>query len=116
MLEENDSIVVRIYTKIGGSIEWGGCGNFTTEQLSAVQLYQATWKICYYTTWRAVTDYSHSPPVETVYGGFSFGYDPSCIENFRYSVVPELSSFILVPLFMSTTLIAVIFYKKNRVD
>jgi hypothetical protein len=47
-LSTTDSIVVRVYQKIGTSA-WQLAGTFTTEQLGATQLDSSIWQIYYYT-------------------------------------------------------------------
>jgi hypothetical protein len=49
MLQPTDSLVVRVYTKVGTDSGWTLSAAFTTEQLQAATLQATTWTVYYYT-------------------------------------------------------------------
>jgi hypothetical protein len=49
MLQPTDSLVVRVYTKVGTDSDWTLSATFTTEQLQATTLQATTWTLYYYT-------------------------------------------------------------------
>jgi hypothetical protein len=48
-LQPTDSLVIRVYTQVGTDSSWGLSATFTTEQLQAITLQNATWTMYYYT-------------------------------------------------------------------
>jgi hypothetical protein len=83
-LNTTDSIVVRVYQKIGSS-SWQLAGTFTTEQLGATQLDNSTWQICYYTklSWIYLPKYEYESTSATFYWGTTT-YN-SRIQNFEHN-------------------------------
>jgi hypothetical protein len=49
VLQSTDSLVVRVYTKVGSDSTWTLSATFTTEQLQATTLQATTWTVYYYT-------------------------------------------------------------------
>jgi hypothetical protein len=49
MLQPTDSLVIRVYTKVGTDSTWTLSATFTTEQLQSTTLQATTWTVYYYT-------------------------------------------------------------------
>jgi hypothetical protein len=120
-LSRNDSIVVRVYA-FGGGDSWDSMANYTTEQLGALQLEAATWRVYYLTRRYTEQHMEPGPPpyhiptyVYFTYGGFSWGDGSSRIENFRHSEtpVPEYQLVVTILLLLLVTLMALTTRKKS---
>ncbi|MBU0708419.1 glycosyltransferase, partial [Patescibacteria group bacterium] len=84
-MTSTDSIVVRVYGEITDYVSWTEMAVFTTEQLGANQLDNATWTVYYYTE---RTSYGAGPPSgRWVRGTFHWGDSTynSRITNFSWS-------------------------------
>jgi len=79
-LETTDSIVVRVYLKIGAGA-WNTVRNFTTGQLGAISLDAATWTVYYYLGASADASYMYS-----VFWHGKSTYN-SAIANFQWTAV-----------------------------
>ena len=119
-LSGNDSIVVRVYT-FGGGDSWSSVANYTTEQLGALQLEVATWRVYYQTRSYTEQHVETAPPpyyirlVDFTHGSFSWGYGSSRIENFKHSEtpVPEYQLVVTISLLLLVTLMALTTRKKS---
>ncbi len=83
VLQPTDSIVVRVYARLGTTWYLIGSSVFSTEQLGAAKLEASTWTVYYYLSFTGTT----SPARCTI----AFSYDgsyPSRIEGFSWSAPP----------------------------
>jgi hypothetical protein len=81
-LTSTDTIVVRVYQKIG-NYAWQLAGTFTTEQLGATQLDNSTWQVYYYTKLTFSNPKFGEKTTATFYWGTTT-YN-SNIQNFEYN-------------------------------
>jgi hypothetical protein len=78
-LQSTDSLVVRVYVRLGVDSDWTLCATFTTEQLQASTLQTATWTVYYYTqaSFNRLSGYTG-----TFYWGNTYN---SRVQNLQYS-------------------------------
>ncbi len=80
-LQPTDSLVVRVYTKVGTDSDWTLSATFTTEQLQATALQATTWTIYYY-TYAHWNKYTETETAKLYWGTTTYN---TRIQNLQYT-------------------------------